>query len=131
MVHIFSLTNFVAIGIGAILGAWSRWGLSLWLNRGSDQFPTGTFVANMVGGYIIGVSIAVVTAHPEWPPSVRLFLITGLLGSLTTFSSFSAETFTFIEEGRIALATFYAMVSLISSIALTGLGVLTVHFFKS
>jgi fluoride exporter len=131
MTQIFSLVNFVAIGLGAMLGAWSRWGLSLWLNRGSDQFPTGTFVGNMLGGYIIGVAIAVVAAHPEWPPSVRLFLITGFLGALTTFSSFSAETFTFFEEGRIGLAVFYVIVSLVSSIALTGLGMLTVHFFKS
>jgi fluoride exporter len=131
MTHIFSLVNFVAIGLGAMLGAWSRWGLSLWLNRGSDQFPTGTFVGNMLGGYIIGVAIAMVAAHPEWPPSVRLFLITGFLGALTTFSSFSAETFTFFEEGRIGLAIFYVSVSLVSSIALTGLGMLTVHFFKS
>jgi CrcB protein len=131
MTPVFSIVNVVAIGMGAMLGAWSRWGLSLWLNRGSDQFPTGTFVANMAGGYIIGISIAIVAAHPEWPPSVRLFLITGFLGALTTFSSFSAETFTFFEEGRIALAVLYVSVSVVSSIALTGLGVLTVHFLKS
>jgi CrcB protein len=131
MTHVFSLANVVAIGLGAALGAWSRWGLGLWLNRGSDQFPTGTFVANMVGGYIIGISIAVIAAHPEWPPSVRLFLITGFLGALTTFSSFSAETYTFFEEGRITLAVFYVMVSVVSSIALTGLGMLTVQLFKN
>lgn len=131
MMNVFSFANFVAIGLGASLGAWSRWGLSLWLNRGSDQFPTGTFIANMVGGYIIGISIALVATHPEWPPSVRLFLITGFLGALTTFSSFSAETYTFLEEGRITLAVFYVAVSLIGSIILTGLGLLTVHFFKS
>jgi CrcB protein len=131
MTQVFSFANFVAIGLGAALGAWSRWGLSLWLNRGSDQFPIGTFVANIVGGYVVGISIAVITANPDWPPTVRLFLITGFLGALTTFSTFSAETFTFLEEGRVTLAVFYVAVSLVSSIALTGLGILTVQFFKS
>lgn len=127
----FSIAHFLAIGAGAALGAWSRWGLALWLNRGSDQFPTGTFVANMVGGYIIGVTIALIAAHPEWPVSVRLFLVTGFLGALTTFSTFSAETFTFIQEARFGMALFYVVISLLSSVALTGLGLLTVHVLKS
>lgn len=129
--NVFSISNFVAIGLGAMLGAWSRWGLALWLNRGSDQFPIGTFIANMMGGYIIGVAIAVIAAHPEWPPSVRLFMVTGFLGALTTFSTFSAETLTFIEEARYSLAVFYVLISLVCSIALTALGFLTVHVLKN
>ena len=78
--------NFLAVGLGAALGAWARWLAGLWLNI--ESWPWGTLAVNLVGGYLIGLLLALVTAHPEWPAWVRLGAITGFLGGLTTFSTF-------------------------------------------
>jgi len=123
--------HFVAIAVGAVLGAWLRWLLSLWLNRHADAIPWGTFAANMVGGYLIGLVVGVVAAHPEWPPFWRLLIVTGFLGGLTTFSTFSAETVAFLEEGRLAMAATYSGVSLAGSLALTLLGLYTARALQS
>ncbi|MES2944763.1 MAG: fluoride efflux transporter CrcB, partial [Pseudomonadota bacterium] len=80
----------IAICIGASVGALSRWGLALWLSPGG-VIPWGTLAANLIGGYLIGVAIAVFQAMPQLDPAWRLLLVTGFLGGLTTFSSFSAE----------------------------------------
>jgi len=86
-----SLSGFAAIGIGAALGAWLRWVLSAWLNPILPLLPLGTLAANLVGGFLIGVAVEVFTQHASLAPEMRLFVITGLLGGLTTFSTFSAE----------------------------------------
>lgn len=117
-----TLTNFVAIGVGAALGAWSRWGLSLWLNSGTDRFPVGTFVANLGGSYLIGLAVAWSLLNPDWSTPLRLMLVTGLLGALTTFSTFSAETVTFFHEGRWSLGLIYAGASLVGCLLMTALG---------
>lgn len=127
---VFTLANFVAIGAGAAVGAWSRWGLSLWLNTGPDRFPVGTWVANLTGSYIIGLTLAFSLFHPDWPAHVRLFLVTGMLGALTTFSTFSAETFTFFEQGRWGLGLSYAAVSLLGCLTMTALGWWTMQAIK-
>jgi CrcB protein len=123
--------HFVAIAVGAACGAWLRWLLGLWLNRHADALPWGTFAANMLGGYLIGLVVGVVAAHPEWPPFWRLLIVTGFLGGLTTFSTFSAETVAFLEEGRLAMAAMYSGVSLAGSLALTLLGLYTARAFQS
>ena len=123
--------HFVAIAVGAALGAWLRWLLGLWLNRHADAIPWGTFAANMLGGYLIGLVVGVVAAHPEWPPFWRLLIVTGFLGGLTTFSTFSAETVAFLEEGRLAMAATYSGVSLVGSLALTLLGLYTARALQS
>lgn len=117
-----TLTNFVAIGVGAALGAWSRWGLSLWLNPGPDRFPMGTFVANLGGSYLVGLAVAWTLLNPDWSTPLRLMLVTGLLGALTTFSTFSAETVTFFHEGRWSLGLIYAGASLVGCLLMTALG---------
>ena len=122
--------HFVAIAVGATLGTWLRWLLSLWLNRHADALPWGTFSANMIGGYLIGLIIGVVAAHPEWPPFWRLLLVTGFLGGLTTFSTFSAETVAFLEEGRFGMALTYSGISLAGSLVLTLLGLMTARFLQ-
>jgi CrcB protein len=123
--------HFAAIAIGAACGAWLRWLFGLWLNRHADAIPWGTFAANMLGGYLIGLVVGVVAAHPEWPPFWRLLIVTGFLGGLTTFSTFSAETVAFLEEGRLAMAAVYSGVSLAGSLALTLLGLYTARAFQS
>jgi CrcB protein len=128
---LFTPFHFVAIAVGAALGAWLRWLLALWLNRYADTIPWGTFTANMIGGYLIGLVLGVVAANPEWPPFWRLFIVTGFLGGLTTFSAFSAETVAFLEEGRLAMAAIYSAVSLAGSLILTLLGLYTARVLQS
>jgi CrcB protein len=125
MVPVFTAANFIAIGAGAALGAWLRWVLGLFFNAGG--WPWGTFAANLLGGYVIGVMVALVAAHPDWPAWVRLACITGFLGGLTTFSTFSAETVAFLEEGAFGMAAAYAAASLAASFLLTGAGLFTVR----
>lgn len=121
----FTSVNFLAVGIGAALGAWLRWALGLFFNTGG--WPWGTLAANLVGGYVIGIMVAVVAGHPEWPIWIRLICITGFLGGLTTFSTFSAETVAFVEEGAFGMALLYAGVSLAGSLLLTAAGLYTVR----
>ncbi len=94
--------NFLAVGIGATFGAWLRWLMGLRLNTAA--WPWGTFAVNLAGGYLIGLVLGLVAAHPEWPAWVRLGLITGFLGGLTTFSTFSAEVVQYLERGQYGAA---------------------------
>lgn len=117
------MSAFLAIGMGAAFGAWLRWGLGLWLNPVFPTIPYGTLAANLGGGYLIGVAIAFFLQHPGLPPEWRLFIITGFLGGLTTFSTFSAEVFTLISRGQIGWAMLAAGLHLFGSLLMTGLGV--------
>ena len=119
------MSSFIAIGFGAMLGAWLRWGLGLWLNPVFPTLPFGTLAANLLGGYLVGLAIAYFAQHPGLSPDWRLFAITGFLGGLTTFSTFSAELFTLISRGQLAWALGAASTHLIGSLACTALGVWT------
>ena len=121
------LASVVAISAGASLGALLRWMLGLRLNPLLPALPLGTLAANLVGGYAVGVVIGWLSQHPELSPQVRLFLVTGLLGGLTTFSTFSAEVFAHLEGGRMGWALLLAGAHLLGSIVLTGLGLATVR----
>ena len=92
------LKSLIVIAIGASVGAWLRWLLGIKLNALFPTIPPGTVVANMVGGYLIGLTIAFLAASPSLSPEWRLLIITGFCGGLTTFSTFSAETVTLIQE---------------------------------
>ena len=107
-----------AINIGASIGALSRWGLGLWLSPGG-VIPWGTLAANLVGGYLIGVCLAVFQALPDLDPAWRLAIVTGFLGGLTTFSSFSAEVVTLLQQTRYALAFGTALLHVAGSLLLT------------
>ena len=111
----------IAICIGASIGALARWGLGLWLTPGG-LLPWGTLAANLIGGYLIGVAIAAFQAMPQLDPVWRLLLITGFLGGLTTFSSFSAEVVEFLMAGRYGLALMTAGLHVLGSLAMTVLG---------
>lgn len=111
----------LAICIGASLGALARWGLGLWLTPGG-VLPWGTLAANLIGGYLIGVAIAAFQAMPQLDPVWRLLLITGFLGGLTTFSSFSAEVVEFLMAGRYGLAVLTAGLHVLGSLGMTVLG---------
>jgi CrcB protein len=120
------LWQLLAVGVGAALGAWLRWWLGGVLNPAYPTLPLGTLAANLLGGYLVGVAIAFFTQHTHIPPEARLFVITGFLGGLTTFSTFSAEVVTLLANGQVAWAIAAASVHLFGSLALTGLGIVTV-----
>ena len=108
----------LAISVGASIGALARWGLGLWLSPGG-VIPWGTLAANLVGGYLIGVCLAVFQALPDLDPAWRLAIVTGFLGGLTTFSSFSAEVVTLLQQTRYALAFGTALLHVAGSLLLT------------
>ena len=125
-----AMNSFIAIGMGAALGAWLRWGLGLWLNPVFPTLPYGTLAANLLGGYLIGVAIAFFAQHPGLPPEWRLLAITGFLGGLTTFSTFSAEVFTLLSRGQAGWAVAAAGLHLFGSLAFTALGVASFKLLK-
>jgi CrcB protein len=118
----------IAICIGASLGALARWGLGLWLNPVA-LLPMGTLAANLLGGYLVGICVAVFSALPQLDPVWRLALVTGFLGALTTFSSFSAEVVAMLMQQRYALALGTAALHLLGSLLLTVAGIKTASFF--
>ncbi len=121
------MLTVIAICLGACVGALSRWQLGLWLNPASvGMLPLGTLAANLIGGYLVGVCVGVFQQLPELDPVWRLALVTGFLGALTTFSSFSAEVVAMLQQGRFALAAGTASLHLFGSLALTVLGLKTV-----
>ncbi|HYD77978.1 fluoride efflux transporter CrcB [Ramlibacter sp.] len=108
--------------LGASAGALARWHLSLWLNTGSTWLPLGTLAANLAGGWLIGLLVAILQAQPQLDPLWRLALITGFLGALTTFSTFSMETVQLLQAGRIGQALALSALHLVGSLALTWVG---------
>ncbi|MFO1292970.1 MAG: fluoride efflux transporter CrcB [Rubrivivax sp.] len=120
----------VAIGIGAALGAWLRWVLGNQLNALWPALPAGTLAANLVGGYLIGVAMALLATQPTLPPEWRLFVVTGFLGGLTTFSTFSAEVVQQLLDGRPGWALATVAVHVAGSLALTLLGIGTVTLLR-
>ncbi len=113
------------IAVGATVGAWLRWGLSHWLNPRIADFPLGTLSANLIGGYLVGIAVAFFSANSTIAPEWRLLAITGFLGGLTTFSTFSAEVILLLQEDRLPMALVLALVHLLGSLALTALGFAT------
>ena len=122
------MLSVFAISVGAALGALSRWALALWLTPGG-VIPWGTLAANLLGGYLIGLAIAVLQAVPQLDPVWRLLLVTGFLGGLTTFSTFSAEVVTYLLQERYGLAVSVAVVHVLGSLLMTAAGIKTVAFF--
>ncbi|MFL1547290.1 fluoride efflux transporter CrcB [Pseudomonas sp. O39] len=119
------LKSLVVIAVGASLGAWLRWLLGMKLNALFPTIPPGTVVANMIGGYIIGLAIAFLVASPILSPEWRLLIITGFCGGLTTFSTFSAETVALIQEGRLLWAFGSVLIHVVGSLAMTVAGLLS------
>lgn len=118
---------FIAVGLGSAIGAWLRWGMGLWFNPLLPQLPLGTLLVNLIGGYLIGVAVAFFMQHPGLSPEWRLFAITGFLGGLTTFSTFSAETVTLLVRGQYAWSMAIVAAHLGGSLLMTLLGM---HTFK-
>ena len=122
------MLSVLAICVGASIGAVCRWGLGLWLTPGGI-IPWGTLASNLIGGYLIGVCIAVFQAMPQLDPVWRLLIITGFLGGLTTFSSFSAEVVSFLMTERYAAAIGTATAHVAGSLLMTVLGLKSATLF--
>jgi CrcB protein len=122
--------SILAIFCGAGLGALLRAGFNLATVGLAATLPLGTFISNMVGGYLIGIAVAFFGNNPSLSPEWKLFIITGFLGGLTTFSSFSAEVVSFMQRGEITWALATALLNLVGSLALTFLGILTYQALK-
>ena len=120
--------QFVAVGLGALVGAWLRWGLSIILN--SSIFPFGTLAANLLGGFLMGLALAFFVATPA-NNELRLFVMTGALGGLTTFSAFSAEAFGFLHKQQYILASTHMFTHLFGSLLMTAIGFWLFHALKS
>ncbi len=120
-----------AIGTGAAIGAILRWILGTRLNTLFPSLPPGTLVANLLGGYLVGIAVAFFAGNASLPPEWRLFAITGFLGGLTTFSTFSAEVVTQLTEGRVTWAIATVAVHVLGSVALTLLGIGTVALVRN
>src|SRR4051812_25622107 len=113
---------FAAVAAGAVLGAWLRWFLVGELNATLPHLPLGTLVANVAGGLMIGFVVAWLMASPSVHPNVRLFIITGFLGALTTFSSFSAESLELLHAGRYGWALLHSALHLFGSLGAAAAG---------
>lgn len=121
----------LAIALGASLGAVLRWVLGNQLNAVFPFLPPGTLAANLLGGYLIGLAVAFFATHPTLPPEWRLFAVTGFLGGLTTFSTFSAEVVTQLMAGRLAWALAAVAVHVGGSLVMTLLGISTVTLVRN
>ena len=120
----------IVISVGAIAGALLRWWLGNALNSHFPTIPPGTLTANLISAYVVGIAIALFAAYPAIAPEWRLLVITGFCGALTTFSTYSAELVTLLQQGRAAWACAAALVHLGGSIVMTFAGIGTVAWLK-
>jgi CrcB protein len=125
-----SFYGLLAVGAGAAMGAWLRWWFGLLWNPLFPTLPLGTLAANLVGGYVIGLAMALFADHPSLPPEARLLIVTGFLGGLTTFSTFSAETVTLLLRAQYTWAAAIIGLHVAGSIIMTVGGIWTVKLFK-
>jgi len=122
---------FLAIGIGAALGAWLRWGFGILFNPVFPTLPLGTLAANLLGGFLMGMAMQFFLEHTALPPEIRLGIITGFLGGLTTFSTFSAETVTLLLREEYLWTLAIILVHVIGSVTMTLLGILTLKLLTT
>ncbi len=124
----FVSTQWLAVGGGAALGAWIRWGLGIALN--ASMLPMGTLIANLGGGLLMGMALAyfIGTSNQN---ELRLFVMTGFLGGLTTFSAFSAEAFNFLQKQQYAWAAAHISSHVVGSLCMTAIGFAAVHYLRS
>jgi CrcB protein len=123
-------SGVAAVGIGAALGAWLRWGLGAAMNAMVPALPMGTLAANLIGGYLVGIAVAIFEQYGGLAPELRLFVITGFLGGLTTYSTFSAESVSLLTTGRYGWALAHTLAHLLGSICMTMLGIASVRVLQ-
>lgn len=122
--------NVCAVGLGAALGAWARWGLGLVLNAIIPSVPIGTLIANLSGGLLMGMVIGLIGLGGLDSQSVRLFVTTGFLGGLTTFSAFTGESLSLLYRHEYYLATLHTFGHVLGALLMAAIGVALVEYFK-
>ena len=120
--------QWLAVGGGAAIGAWIRWGLGVALN--ASMLPMGTLVANLGGSLLMGMAMAYFMVAPQ-QNELRLFVMTGFLGGLTTFSAFSAEAFNFLQKQQYAWAAGHIASHVVGSLLMTAIGFALVHYSRA
>ena len=120
--------QWLAVGGGAAIGAWIRWGLGIALN--ASMLPMGTLIANLGGGLLMGMALAYFASTSAQDPT-RLLVMTGFLGGLTTFSAFSAEAFTFLQKQQYAWAAGHIASHVVGSLLMTAIGFMLIHYFRN
>jgi len=123
--------SILAVAIGATLGALLRWQLGTRLNSIFPTIPPGTLVANLIGAYVVGLGIAFFATFSAISPEWRLLVITGFCGGLTTFSTFSAEIATLLQQGRISWALGAVAAHVVGSVAMTFAGIATIYLLRN
>lgn len=123
--------GLLAVGIGAALGAWLRWLLGITLNALFVSIPPGTLAANLIGSYVIGGAIAYFSQTPGIAPEWRLLIVTGFCGGLTTFSTFSAEITTLLQQGRFGMLAGAVAVHVGGSLAMTLMGIASMQWLRA
>ena len=121
--------GLVAVGGGAAVGAWVRWGLGALLNPLFPTLPLGTLAANLIGGLLMGIAMELFTRHTLLSPELRLLITTGFLGGLTTFSAFSAEIATLLMRRELLWTVLGIAAHVIGSVVLTMLGIVIARGF--
>lgn len=125
-----NFTNTLAVGTGAALGAWSRWGLGIAFNAIMPNLPLGTLIANLGGGLLMGVAMGLIGLGGLENPSLRLFVTTGFLGGLTTFSAFTGESLSLLHRHDYFLAALHAFTHMFGALLMAALGVAAVQYVK-
>jgi len=124
------LKNFLYVGLAAALGAWSRWGIGILLNTMHPIFPLGTLTVNLIGGYLMGISMGAFELFSELSPDLKLIINIGFLGGLTTFSAFTAEVFQLLQKNEFVASLTLVALHVIGSILMAYLGWLTISLIK-
>lgn len=117
-----ALLAALAVAVGGAVGALARWRLGAWLNPLNEALPPGTLLVNVAGGWLVGVALAWFAARPDLPEAWRLLAVTGFLGGLTTFSTFSAEAVALLLQGRLGATALHVAAHTAGSLAATVLG---------
>lgn len=115
------MKSWLMVGLGSALGAWARWGLSAWLNS-IGMIPLGTLMANAIGGFLMGIALALFQTMPQLSHEWRLFIAMGFLGGLTTFSTFSAQAFVLLQKQAYMWVGMHIFTHVVVSILLTIIG---------
>jgi CrcB protein len=124
------LKNFLYIGLAAAIGAWSRWGIGILLNTMHPIFPLGTLTVNLIGGYLMGISMGAFELFSELSPDLKLIINIGFLGGLTTFSAFTAEVFQLLQKNEFVASLTLVALHVIGSLLMAYLGWLTISLIK-
>ena len=124
------MKNFLYVGLAAAIGAWSRWGIGILLNTMHPTFPLGTLTVNLIGGYLMGISMGAFELFSELSPDLKLIINIGFLGGLTTFSAFTVEVFQLLQKNEFVASLTLVALHVIGSILMAYLGWLTISLIK-